>query len=292
MSESMPVFGHVATAMVTPFDAAGQLDVDKTAWLANHLVDELGNDALVVNGTTGEAPTTSDEEKRRVIETVAAQVGDRAHIIAGVGSFSTEHTIELSRQARDAGADGLLVVTPYYSRPPRDGLKAHFTAVADATQLPIMLYDIPHRTSTAIPEDLLIELADHPQIVAVKDAKQDVAQAAAVLASTNLTYYAGDDAYLLPLLAIGGAGVVGTSTHFTAPQAKAIVEAFLAGEVEQARRLNAAVLPAFRGIFAAQGCIMVKAALAAQGHDVGQCRLPMGTVDQSLARQFLSLLDY
>lgn len=291
MPDRMPVFGRVITAMVTPFDAAGELKLDEAVKLATHLVDELGHDGLVINGTTGESPTTSDAEKRELISAVAGAVGDRASIIAGVGTFSTAHSVELARQAADAGADGLLLVTPYYSRPPADALEQHFVTVADATELPVMLYDIPHRAGLPIPEDMLIRLAAHPLIRAVKDAKQDATSSAQVIAATDLDYYAGDDGYLLPLLAVGGVGVVGTSTHFTGLQAKAIIEAFLEGRVAEAARLNADALHVFRGVFATQGCMMVKAGLNARGWSVGGCRPPMGEVAPELTQRFADLLD-
>lgn len=286
-----PVFGRILTAMVTPFDADQRLDLDGVQRLAQHLVDDLGHDGLVVNGTTGESPTTSDAEKRDVLAAVVDAVGDRASIVAGVGTFSTAHTVELAEQAAAAGADGLLVVTPYYSRPPADALEDHFLTVADATDLPVMLYDIPHRAGIPIPEASLIRVAEHRNIVAVKDAKLDVVSSSAVMAETTLQYYAGDDAYLLPLLAVGGVGVVGTSTHFSAPAARAIVEAHLAGRHDEAVMLNRAVLPVFRGVFRTQGCMMVKAALNARGIAVGGCRPPMGTVPQGLLDAFLAELD-
>lgn len=292
MPDRMPVFGRVATAMVTPFKSDGQVNLDEAKKLAVHLVDEQGNDALIVNGTTGEAPTTSDAEKRTVIEAVVDAVGDRASVVAGVGTFSTEHSVELARQAAESGADGLLVVTPYYSRPPADALEQHFVTVADATSLPVMLYDIPHRAGLPIPEDMLIRLAAHPRIRAVKDAKQDSTSSAAVIATTSLDYYAGDDGYLLPLLAVGGVGVVGTSTHFTGRHARAIVEAYLEGRVADAAELNAAILPVFRGVFATQGCMMVKAGLAARGWDIGICRPPMGEVPGDVVQRFADLLEH
>lgn len=288
----MPVFGRVLTAMVTPMTPDGrEVDYAQCARLAAHLVDDLGNDGLIINGTTGEAPTTTDVEKRQILDAVITAVGDRASIVAGVGTFNTAHSVELAQQAAAVGADGLLVVTPYYSRPPADALEDHFVTVADATELPVMLYDIPHRSGIPIPEDMLIRLGSHPLITAVKDAKQDATSSATVIANTTLDYYAGDDGYMLPLLAVGGVGVVGTSTHFTAPQAKAIVAAFLEGRVEEATRLNAEILPVFRGVFATQGAMMVKAGLQARGLDVGPCRPPMGTVAPEMLERFLRLLD-
>ena len=289
--DMQPVFGRVLTAMVTPFTADGsEVDYAQVARLAAHLVDDLGNDGLVVNGTTGESPTTTDKEKRAVLDAVVTAVGDRASIIAGVGTFSTAHSIELAEQAASVGVDGLLVVTPYYSRPPEDALEAHFVAVADSTDLPVMLYDIPHRAGIAIPEDMLIRLDAHPRIRAVKDAKGNVVSSSTVLSRTNLAYYAGDDAFLLPLLAVGGAGVVGTSSHFTAPAMREIIEHFLAGRVDEAIQANRNALPAFQGVFATQGCMMVKAALEARGFDAGPCRAPMGRVADEVLRRYTTLL--
>ena len=287
-----PVFGRELSAMVTPFTPDGsEVDYAQVARLASYLVDDLGHDGLVINGTTGESPTTTDDEKRAILDAVVTAVGDRASIVAGVGTFSTKHTIELARQAASVGVDGLLVVTPYYSRPPVDALEAHFRSVADATELPVMLYDIPHRAGLPIPEDLIIRLAEHPNIRAVKDAKGDVASSSAVLANTELAYYAGDDAMLLPLLSVGGAGVVGTSTHFTASAAREIIEHHLAGRVDEAILANRHALPAFRGVFATQGCMMVKATLAARGFGVGPCRAPMGVVDEDVVRDYAQLLE-
>ncbi len=289
--DTQPVFGRVLTAMVTPFTADGkEVDYAQVARLAAHLVDDLGNDGLVVNGTTGESPTTTDKEKRAVLDAVVTAVGDRASVIAGVGTFSTAHSVELAQQAASVGVDGLLVVTPYYSRPPEDALEDHFVAVADSTDLPVMLYDIPHRAGIPIPEDMLIRLDAHPRIRAVKDAKGNVVSSSTVLSRTNLAYYAGDDAFLLPLLAVGGAGVVGTSSHFTAPAMREIIEHFLAGRVDEAIQANRNALPAFQGVFATQGCMMVKAALEARGFDAGPCRAPMGRVADEVLRRYTTLL--
>lgn len=292
MTEQLqPIFGRIMTAMVTPFHDDLSLNLDAAATLARHLVDDLGNDGLVVNGTTGESPTTSDEEKRDLLAAVIEAVGDRASIVAGIGTNDTRHTVALAQQAADVGADGLLVVTPYYSRPPEQQLEQHFRTVADATPLPNLLYDIPHRAGLPIPQDMLIRLADHPRIVGVKDAKGAVASSSVVMAQTTLQYYAGDDAMLLPLLAVGGVGVVGTSTHFTAKAARGIVEAFLDGRVEEAIARNRFALPAFTGVFATQGVMMVKAVLQAQGIDAGPCRPPMGAVPDDVLRRYLRILD-
>jgi 4-hydroxy-tetrahydrodipicolinate synthase len=263
------------TAMVTPFDVSGALDLKRAAELATHLVDEQHNDGLVISGTTGEAPTTTDAEKSDLLMAVVEAVGDRAHVVAGVGTFDTVHTIHLAQEATKAGADGLLVVTPYYSRPPQAGVLAHFRAVADASDLPMLLYDIPGRTSTAIQPETLIALAEHERIVGVKDAKSDFAGSARVLAETGLAYYSGNDAETLPFLSIGGVGVVGTSTHFSGIGTKAMIEAFERGDPAEALRLHRQLLPIYTGIFRTQGTILVKAGLRLRGMDVGPVRLPL-----------------
>jgi 4-hydroxy-tetrahydrodipicolinate synthase len=261
--------------MVTPFDVSGALDLDKAAALATHLVDDLGNDGLVISGTTGESPTTTDAEKSELIRAVVDAVGDRAHVVSGVGTFDTIHTIHLAQEAAKAGAHGLLVVTPYYSRPPQAGVLAHFRAVADASDLPIAVYDIPGRTGTAIATETMLQLAEHDRIVAVKDAKGDLPASAQVIAETELAYYSGDDAMTLPLLAVGGVGVVGTSTHFSGAGMKALIEAFERGDTAEALRLHQQLLPIFTGVFRTQGTILVKAGLRDRGLDVGPVRLPL-----------------
>jgi 4-hydroxy-tetrahydrodipicolinate synthase len=268
-------FGRLLTAMVTPFGVSGELDLAKAVELATYLVDEQGNDGLVINGTTGESPTTTDAEKAELVRAVSDAVGDRADVIAGIGTFDTVHTIHLAEQAAKSGAEGLLVVTPYYSRPPQTGLLAHFRAVADATELPVLLYDIPARTGTPIQTETLIALAKHERIVGVKDAKGDITASSRVLAETALAYYSGDDAYTLPLLAVGGVGVIGTSTHFSGPGTKAMIEAFERGDVGEATRLHRKLLPIYTGIFRAQGTMLVKGGLRLRGLDVGPVRLPL-----------------
>jgi 4-hydroxy-tetrahydrodipicolinate synthase len=267
-------FGRVLTALVTPFDDDGALDLDAAQRLASHLVDQ-GCDGLVVSGTTGESPTTTDAEQADLLRAVLAAVGDRARVVAGVGTNDTAHTVALAQAAHQAGAHGLLVVTPYYNRPPQSGLVAHFTTVADSTPLPVMLYDIPVRTGTPIRVDTLLRLAEHPRIVAVKDAKGDLAASADVMSRTDLAYYSGDDSMTLPLLSIGAVGVVGTSTHFSGLGTKQLIEAFVAGDVSTALRLHRQLLPIYTGIFATQGCILVKAGLGLQGRAVGGVRSPL-----------------
>jgi 4-hydroxy-tetrahydrodipicolinate synthase len=290
MHES-PIFGRVQTAMVTPFHSDGSVNYPEARRLAAYLVDEQANDCLVINGTTGEAPTTSDEEKRRLVAEVKAEVGDRAKIVAGVGTFDTHHTIELAKAAEDAGADGLLVVTPYYSRPPQDAVADHFLTTAEATGLPIMIYDIPHRSGIPMETPTLLKVAAHPRIAAVKDAKGQPVASAQVMAQTDLTYYAGDDAMTFPLLAVGADGVVGTSTHFTGKRTKAAIEAFLAGRLEEALELFRALLPVYTGVFATQGCLLVKAGLAARGFEPGGVRKPLLPATGEQARTFVQVLN-
>ena len=267
-------FGRVLTAMVTPFTPDGDLDVDGAQRLASYLV-EHGNDGLVISGTTGESPTTSDEEKDRLLRAVVEAVGDRAKIVAGVGTNDTRHTIELARAAEKAGAHGLLVVTPYYSKPPQEGLVDHFSQVADATGLPNMLYDIPGRTGTPIHTETLVRLAAHQRIAAVKDAKGDLEGTAWVLKRTDLVYYSGDDKLTLPLLSVGASGVVGVPTHLFAAQTAAMVAAYGSGDVVRALELHRQLLPVYSGFFRTQGVILTKAALRLVGLPAGPVRPPL-----------------
>jgi 4-hydroxy-tetrahydrodipicolinate synthase len=270
-------FGRMLTAMVTPFTADGALDTAAAARLATELVDDLGNDGLVISGTTGESPTTSDDEKDRLLRAVIEAVGDRAHVIAGVGTNDTRHTIELARAAEKAGAAGLLVVTPYYNKPPQDSLYAHFTAVADSTGLPVMLYDIPARAGVAIATETLLRLAEHPQIVANKDAKGDLFAAQRVMSSCELVYYSGDDALNLPLLAVGAVGAVSVTGHLVADRILATILAYESGDVALSRELNDELVPVTEAIMTrTQGVIAVKAALEHQGRPGGgSLRLPL-----------------
>src|SRR4051812_25350023 len=258
-------FGAVLTAMVTPFDSGGDLDLDAAARLAVHLVDN-GNDGLVLSGTTGESPTTTDAEKDALLRAVLEAVGDRAAVLAGVGTNDTTHTVELAEQAAKAGAHGLLVVTPYYSKPPAEGLVAHFTAAAYATDLPVMVYDIPGRTGLRIGTPTLLRLASHPRIVAVKEATGDLFAGSEVMAETGLAFYRGDDALNLGGLAHGAAGVVSVVAHVAGREYAAMVRAVDAGDLPAARGLHTRLLPAVRGIMTrTQGAITSKAALQLQG---------------------------
>lgn len=268
-------FGRLLTAMVTPFHPDGSLDAPGAARLATYLVDEQGNDGLVVSGTTGESPTTSDAEKETLLRAVVEAVGDRAHVIAGVGTYDTRHSVELARAAEKAGAHGLLAVTPYYSRPPQAGLIRHFTAIADATSLPVMVYDIPVRTGTPIMTDTLFRLGEHERIVAVKDAKAEIAETSRLTRDSGLAFYSGDDKNTLPYLSVGAVGVVGVPTHLFGTATKEMILAFEAGDHAGALRRHQDLLPVFLGFFRTQGVILTKAALRAQGLPAGPVRSPL-----------------
>jgi 4-hydroxy-tetrahydrodipicolinate synthase len=274
-ADSRRPFGRLVTAMVTPFHADGSLDPEGAAALASHLVDTMDHDGLVISGTTGESPTTTDAEKETLLRAVVEAVGDRAAVIAGVGTYDTHHSIELARTAEKAGADAVLVVTPYYNKPPQSGLMRHFTAVADATGLPMMVYDIPGRTGTPINTETLCRLAEHERIVAVKDAKGEIATTSWVTKRTGLAYYSGDDRNTLPYLAVGAVGVVGVVTHVFGRETKAMIEAFERGDVAEALRLHHLQLPVYFGFFRTQGVILTKAALNRLGRPAGPVRSPL-----------------
>jgi 4-hydroxy-tetrahydrodipicolinate synthase len=265
--------GTLLTAMVTPFGADGSLDTAAAARLANHLID-AGCDGLVISGTTGESPTTTDDEKLTLLRTVLEAVGDRARVIAGAGTYDTAHSVRLAKACAAEGAHGLLVVTPYYSKPPQSGLIAHFTAVADATALPVLLYDIPPRSVVPIAPDTLRALASHPNIVGVKDAKGDLHSGGQLMAETGLAYYSGDDALNLPWLAMGATGFISVISHLAAGQLREMLSAFQSGDVATARKINAAVGPLCDAMSRTGGVTMAKAGLRLQGIDIGDPRLP------------------
>jgi len=271
----VPVEG-IITAMVTPFDDGGGLDLASAGALASHLVDS-GHDGLVISGTTGESPTVSDDEQESLLRAVIEAVGDRATVVAGVGTFDTAHSLDLARRAAAAGADGLLVVTPYYSKPPQAGIVAHFAAVADSTDLPVMLYDIPGRTGVKLSAQTLARSAEHPRIVAVKEASGDLYAGSWLLHSTDLAIYSGDDALNLAWLAIGAVGVVSVVGHVSGQRYADMVAAVESGDLETARKLDRSILPALEAIMTrTQGAIMAKAALQLQGRLPSRAvRLPL-----------------
>ena len=274
-------FGRVLTAMVTPFHADGSLDLEAAARVAEHLVDN-GCDGVVVSGTTGESPTTTTEEDGRLLRAVVEAVGDRATVIAGVGTNNTAHSVELAVQAEKIGADGTLVVTPYYNKPTQEGLAAHFEAVADAAGLPVMLYDIPGRSSIAIAPETYERVARHDRVVAVKDAVGDLARGVRIMQRTGLSFYSGDDALNLAWLVHGGSGIVSVVAHAAGDLYAALVAAVLAGRLEEALGLYRQVLPAVDGIMTGPnyGAPMAKAALEMLGVTSNRVvRSPLASAD-------------
>lgn len=265
--------GTVLTAMVTPFKPDGSLDTETAARLATRLVDS-GCDGLVLSGTTGESPTTTDDEKVALLGAVLEAVGDRARIVAGVGTYDTAHSVRGAVRAAAEGAHGLLAVTPYYSRPPQAGLIAHFTAIADATDLPVILYDIPPRSVIPIAWDTMRTLAQHPNIVAVKDAKGDLHGGGQIIAETGLAYYSGDDALNLPWLAMGAVGFVSVWGHMAASQLRDMLSAFNCGDLATARKINVTLGRLSDAQFRLGGVTLAKAGLRLQGFDAGDPRLP------------------
>ena len=276
-----PPFGRLLTAMVTPFKDDLSIDWQGLEKLALHLVDS-GHDGIVLNGTTGEAPTTSDDEKVEIIKVVRKAVGGRAKIIAGAGNNETSHSIEQAKMAASAGADGLLVVTPYYNKPPQAGIEAHFRAMADATSVPVMMYDIPGRTGVQIEPDTIVKLAEHPNIVALKDAKGDVASTSWVIKRSSIPIYSGDDILNLPLLSVGAVGFVSVCGHTVGAELREMLDSWFAGNSARALEIHQKLLPVYTGTFRTQGAILTKAALAMMGMPGGKVRLPL--VDATAAQ--------
>ncbi|MDH6449082.1 MULTISPECIES: 4-hydroxy-tetrahydrodipicolinate synthase [unclassified Streptomyces] len=276
MTTIAPPFGRALCAMITPFTEEGALDLDGAQRLAAHLVAE-GCDGLVLSGTTGESPTTTDAEKAALVTAVREAVGEGPSVVAGVGTFDTRHTVELALAAEKAGADGVLVVSPYYSRPPQDALEAHFREITDACGLPVMLYDIPSRTGTRIEPETMIRLAEHPRIVAVKDCSYDLLGTQKVLNRTELAYYAGCDEHILALYAVGAAGYVSTVANVVPDRLRAILEMFEAGDTPVSARLQQRATPLIEAMMSAglPGTVTAKALLNALGLPAGPVRAPL-----------------
>jgi len=269
-------FGRLLTAMITPFAPDGAVDYARVWELAHHLVD-TGSDGIVVAGSTGESATLSDDEKVALFRTVVEAVGGRARVVAGTGTYDTAHSVVLTRRAAEAGCYAVMAVTPYYSRPPQAGLVAHFEAIAAAGPLPVMLYNIPARTGRRIEVDTLARLAANPGIVAVKDAVGDPAFTTETVAAVEgaMAVYSGDDVNTLPIMAVGGVGVVSVAAHLAGIQVKQLVEAAAAGRLEEARRLHLALAPLCRALFLEPNPIPVKAAMDRLWAPVGVPRLPL-----------------
>jgi 4-hydroxy-tetrahydrodipicolinate synthase len=279
-----PPFGRLLTAMVTPFKNDLSIDWAGVEKLASHLVS-TGHDGIVVNGTTGEAPTTSDEEKIEIIKVVKKAVNGKAKVVAGAGNNETSHSVEQAEMAANAGADGLLVVTPYYNKPPQAGIEAHFRAMADATKVPVMMYDIPGRTGVAIEPDTIVKLASHPNIVALKDAKGDVASTSWVIKRCGIPVYSGDDILNLPLLSVGAVGFVSVCGHTVGADLRVMLDSWFSGNSQKALEIHQKLLPVYTGTFRTQGAILTKAALNLMGLPGGKVRLPLVDATESQISQ-------
>ncbi len=274
MSTHAP-FGRLLTAMVTPFDKDGAIDWAGVEKLAQHLVD-TGHDGIAVNGTTGEAPTTKSSEKLEIIKVVKKVVGPKIQVLSGAGDNETAYTVEQAKRSQDAGADGLLVVTPYYNKPPQAGIEAHFRAVAAVTDLPIMMYDIPGRTGVEIESDTIVKLFESVKnIVALKDAKGNIAATSWVIKRCGIPVYSGDDILNLPFLSVGAVGFVSVCGHTVGLQLKAMLDAWFAGDADKALEIHQQLLPVFTGTFRTQGAILTKAAMSLMGLPGGTTRLPL-----------------
>ena len=260
--------------MITPFAKDGSIDWDGVAKLATHLADH-GHDAIAVNGTTGEAPTTKSSEKIEIIKVVKSTVGSRVKVLSGAGDNETSYTVEQAKRSADAGADGLLIVTPYYNKPPQAGIEAHFKAVASATDLPIMMYDIPGRTGVEIESDTIVRLFELPNIVALKDAKGNLAATSDVIARCGIPVYSGDDILNLPFLSIGAVGFVSVCGHTVGSELKEMLDAWFVGDTARALEIHQKLIPVFKGTFKTQGAILTKAAMNLMGLPGGTTRLPL-----------------
>ncbi len=272
----MAGFGRVLTAMVTPFDEVGAVDYAQTEALAKRLADE-GSDGIVVAGTTGESPTLSDEEKIRLVRAVKTAVAGRAVVVAGTGTYDTKHSIHLTAEAKRAGADGVLLVNPYYNRPSQDGLYAHFRAIAESTTLPCILYNIPGRTGVNAAPETIARLAEIPNIVAVKEASGNLDQSSEIRRRTpeRFQIYSGDDSLTLPILAVGGSGIISVAAHLVGREIQEMVKAYEQGDVRKALRIHVKLFPLFKVLFITTNPVPVKAALNLSGFTVGKPRLPL-----------------
>jgi 4-hydroxy-tetrahydrodipicolinate synthase len=283
------VLGEILTAIVTPFRADGAVDLERFRALASHLV-ENGSDGLVVTGTTGESPTLSDDERLALYEAAVDEVGDRATVVAGTGTYSTEHSVHLTRRAHELGVDGFLIVTPYYNKPPVRGIFEHFKAIASESDRPLVVYNIPGRVVLNLETDAIARLAEIPTVRAVKQANPDIGQARAIV-ELGLDLYAGDDDIVFPFLEVGGLGGVCVHTHVVGPQVREMVRLFRAGDADAARELDAELRPSIDLLRVAPNPIAIKAALNLLGHEVGGLRLPLVEADEDERAAVRSCLE-
>jgi len=284
------VLGEVLTAIATPFRSDGSVDFHRFAALAHHLV-EHGSDGFVVAGTTGEAPTLSEDERLELFRVALGAVGDRATIIAGTGTYSTAHSVHLTRKAHEIGVHGFLIVTPYYNKPPQRGIVEHFKAIAEVSDRPVVVYNIPGRVVINIEPETMIELAEIPNVKAVKQANDDLHQARRIVEDAGLDLYAGDDNLVFPFLELGGVGGVCVHTHVVGPQVKEMIRLYRQGDHVEARRLNEALAPAYELLKVQANPIAIKAALNILGHDVGGLRLPLVEANEDEQAQVRDCLE-
>ncbi|HLR75807.1 MAG TPA: 4-hydroxy-tetrahydrodipicolinate synthase [Virgibacillus sp.] len=284
-------FGRVLTAMVTPFDKQGDVDYDTMTRLIEHLLNN-GTEGLIITGTTGESPTLNNEEKISIYKHVVKIVNERIPVIAGTGTYNTLHSIELTKEAEHAGVDGIMLVTPYYNKPNQHGLYEHFATIAKATNLPIMLYDIPGRSGINLETETIVELNHIPNIVSLKDASGNLSHTATVIHSTSdeFTVYSGDDEMTLPILSIGGHGVVSVASHIIGREISEMIEAFITGDVEVAAQMHRSLLPVMTGLFLAPSPVPVKTALNIKGIHVGGVRQPLLQLSEVEKQQLKQLL--
>ncbi|MBQ1249802.1 MAG: 4-hydroxy-tetrahydrodipicolinate synthase [Selenomonadales bacterium] len=287
----MKDFGRVITAMVTPFHEDGSVNYEGAAELARHLVAN-GSDGLVVAGSTGEAATMTAEEKLKLFEVVLEAVGDRASVIAGTGSNDTMASVKFTQAAEKVGVHGALVVGPYYNKPTQEGFYQHFKTIAEATSLPIMLYNVPGRTASNIAPETVARLAEIPNIVAIKEASGNVEQATEIIRVTPADFkvYSGDDALTLPLLAVGGEGIVSVAGHVVGNQIQAMIQAFLAGDIKKAQEINLSILPVFKAMFIVTNPIPVKTSVGLLGLPAGPLRLPLTAADDAVVAKLKAVL--
>ncbi len=268
------MLGEVLTAIVTPFKTDGTIDFERFSELVLHLV-ENGSDGIVVAGTTGESPTLTDDERLELFRVAVETLNGRATVVAGTGTYSTAHSVHLTREAHELGVDAFLVVTPYYSKPPARGIVEHFRAIADVSDRPIVVYNIPGRVVVNIEPETIVELAEIPTVRAIKQANDDLAQARRIVGETDLTLYAGDDVLIFPFLELGGVGGVCVHTHVVGPQVRRMIRSFHEGDVDAARKIHEELQPAYELLQVQTNPIAIKAALNLLGHDVGGLRLPL-----------------
>lgn len=284
--------GSLLTAMVTPFKEDGSLNAPQAARLAKHLL-EIGNEGVVVAGTTGESPTLSDEEKLELFRAVVGEIGGRGTVVAGTGSNDTRHSVELTKEAEKLGVDAIMAVVPYYNRPPQEGMYRHFRAIAEATSLPVMLYDVPSRTASALAPETVRRLAEIDNVVALKEAGGDMQKVSLLrrLLPREFSLYAGDDVLTLPMLALGGAGVVSVAGHLVGRRLRTMIDAFFKGEVTTAAAVHLELLPVFQGMFLTTNPIPVKAAVNMLGLEAGPVRPPLSELSREEMLALRSVME-